>query len=66
MLNAASFETRGFSRVLAQEEMTPETLTRELLALYQDRGRHVAAMQKESAGDGIQAVLRQIYAQVKP
>lgn len=66
VLNAASFETRGFSRVLAQEEMTPETLTRELLALYQDRGRHVAAMQKESAGDGIQAVLRQIYAQVKP
>ncbi len=61
LLNAESFRARGLSRVLLQEDMTPETLTRAIEELYHDRGMLYAAMDNEPTGNGIDAVLEQIY-----
>ncbi|MBR1820184.1 MAG: undecaprenyldiphospho-muramoylpentapeptide beta-N-acetylglucosaminyltransferase [Clostridia bacterium] len=61
LLNAESFRSRGFSHVLQQENMTPETLVQGVEALYHDRGALYEAMATEPTGNGIDAVLEQIY-----
>lgn len=61
LLNAASFESRGFSHVLQQSDMTPETLVKAVEALYHDRGALYEAMATEPTGNGVDAVLREIY-----
>ena len=66
LLNAESFRNRGLSRVLMQEDMTPETLIRAIEQLYHDRGTFYAAMDSEPSGNGIDAVLEQIYKYAKP
>ena len=60
ILNAASFEKRGFSSVLPQEEMTPETLASALLALWGNRGRYRMAMENEPLHDGTAQVIEVI------
>ena len=65
ILNAQSFESRGFSRVLDQAEMTPETLTRAVVDLYHDRGALYEAMSAENRTNGIDNVLTQIYKYAK-
>ena len=66
LLNAESFRARGLSRVLLQEDMTPESLTCEIEQLYHDRGILYAAMDAEPTGNGIDAVLEQIYKYAAP
>ena len=66
LLNAESFRARGFSHVLQQEDMTPETLVKAVEALYHDRGALYEAMATEPTGNGIDAVLEQIYKYAKP
>lgn len=66
LLNAESFRQRGLSQVLQQEDMTPETLTRAIEQLYHDRGNLYAAMDAEPTGNGIDAVLEQIYKYARP
>jgi len=61
ILNAESFRARGFSHVLMQENMTSETLIREIESLYHDRGALYEAMASEPTGNGIDSVLEQIY-----
>lgn len=56
ILNAESYEKRGFSRVLRQEDMNPQTLCRELFALWAEREKYTAAMEKEPLHDGTEAV----------
>ena len=65
ILNAESFRARGISKVLLQEDMTPESLIKAIENLYHDRGMLYAAMDKESTGNGIDAVLEQIYKYAK-
>ena len=65
LLNAESFRKRGFSHVLQQEDMTPETLVAGVEALYHDRGALYEAMATEPTGNGIDAVLEQIYKYAK-
>ena len=60
ILNAASFESRSLSRVLQQEDMTPETLVREIVETYKNRGVLIDAMEKESCADGLTNVLAEI------
>ena len=66
ILNAESFRARGLAHVLMQEDMTPETLTKAIEKLYYDRGALYQAMDAEPIGDGIEAVLTQIYKYAKP
>ncbi len=65
ILNAESFEKRGLSRVLQQDQMTPETLSRELIRLYHDRGALMDAMAAEHTEGGVDRVLEQIYKYAK-
>lgn len=65
LLNAESFRARGLSRVLLQEDLTPESLARAIEQLYHDRGILYAAMDAEPSGNGIDAVLEQIYKYAK-
>lgn len=65
ILNAASFEARGLSRVLDQAEMTPERLGREIIKLYHDRGMFYDAMAAEPTANGVDNVLKQIYKYAK-
>ena len=62
ILNAASFEKQGFARVLDEDEMTAETMKKEIFALYENKDKYVAAMEKSLAGDGVAAVMTQIKA----
>ena len=61
ILNAESFRARGLSQVLMQENMTPDTLVKAIEKLYHDRGTLYQAMDAEPTGNGIDAVLEQIY-----
>ncbi len=57
IVNAASFEKRGLSRVLPQEEMTAETLVAAIEGLWRDRDQIRAAMEKEPVVDGTRKVM---------
>ena len=65
ILNAASFEKRGLSRVLQQSDMTTETLTKGVVDLYRNRGAILDAMAGDPADNGIDNVLAQIYKYAK-
>ena len=65
LLNAESFRSRGLSHVLLQENMTPESLVKELIQLYHDRGSLYEAMNAEPTANGIDNVLAQIYKYAK-
>ena len=65
LLNAESFKNRGFSKVLLQEDMTPETLIKGVEQLYHDRGTLYEAMATEPTSNGIDNVLEQIYKYAK-
>ena len=60
ILNAQSFERRGLAKVLMQENMTPDTLRGEVIALYKNRGSLIDAMEKEPSSDGLKNVLTAI------
>lgn len=62
ILNAASFQKQGFARVLDEDALTPETMQRELFALYENRETYVAAMENSRGGNGVDAVMTQIKA----
>ena len=51
----------GFSQVLLQENMTPDTLVKGVEQLYHDRGALYEAMATEPIGNGVDRVLEQIY-----
>lgn len=46
ILNARSFEDKGYSKVLEEEELTPETLMMSIESLYRDRESFHNAMEK--------------------
>ena len=65
ILNAESFRAQGFSYVLQQEDMTPETLIKGIEKLYHDRRALYEAMATEPTANGIDKVLEQIYKYAK-
>ena len=65
LLNAESFRSRGLSRVLLQEDMTPDSLVAAVTQLYHDRGALYEAMAAEPTANGIDNVLEQIYKYAK-
>ena len=66
IMNAESFRKRGLSRVLMQEDMTPETLVQAIVQLYHDRGALYEAMAAEPTANGVDNVLEQIYKYALP
>ena len=57
ILNAASFEKRGLARVMAQENMTADTLAQALLDLLRDGDDLRRALRDAPPADGTPAVL---------
>lgn len=57
LLNAASYEKQGFSRVLKEEELTGSLLLQTVDEVYASRGSYVAKMKESSQTDGIQVIL---------
>ena len=60
ILNAQSLEKRGLCRVLLQENMTAESLTKALLETWRDREQLRAAVKKAPPADGTRRVLELI------
>ena len=60
ILNAQSLEKRGLARVLMQEDMTAETLTKALLDTWRDRDQIKAAVKAAPPADGTMRVLEMI------
>ena len=60
ILNAASFEKRGLARVMAQENMTADSLADALLKLLEDGDSLREALKAAPPADGTQAVLKLI------
>ena len=59
-LNANYFKTRGYAKVLLADEVNAESIANELLDLYQNRERYLAAMQSAEGVDGTEAILNLI------
>ncbi len=62
IVNARSFEARGLSHVLMQEDMTADSLIAAVIKLYRERGTLFENMDREPTGKGVENVLREIYA----
>jgi UDP-N-acetylglucosamine--N-acetylmuramyl-(pentapeptide) pyrophosphoryl-undecaprenol N-acetylglucosamine transferase len=57
LVNAASFEESGYSMVLHQENMTPETLTKSVLYLLNHPEIYVDKMKESQQSDGTLAII---------
>ncbi|RKN86889.1 undecaprenyldiphospho-muramoylpentapeptide beta-N-acetylglucosaminyltransferase [Paenibacillus ginsengarvi] len=57
ILNAESFRAQGFSEVLEEERMTPETLAEELFRLYDHREAYIERMKAHSNQDSITRII---------
>ena len=60
LLNAASFEKQGFSKVLQEEELSDEVLLKTIRELYDNRQTYIEAMDKSEAGDAVGTILKLI------
>lgn len=56
LLNAASFQQQGFSKVLEEEKITPKLLLSTILDLYENRSAYVEAMEKSGQSDAIAVI----------
>ncbi len=57
IMNAKSFEQKGYSKVLLQEDMTEDTLYLAILDLYSKRHQYINSMKQEDHGLGIQKII---------
>ncbi|MDK2807313.1 MAG: UDP-N-acetylglucosamine--N-acetylmuramyl-(pentapeptide) pyrophosphoryl-undecaprenol [Clostridiales bacterium] len=60
ILNAASFEKQGFSRVLKEEDLTKDRLLQEVLALYKAKDHYIKNMEKSPMTDAIETIVNLI------
>ena len=60
ILNAKSLEKRGLCRVLLQENMTPETMVKEIRETWAERDTLTEALRNAPPADGTQRVLEMI------
>lgn len=61
ILNAESFERKGLSKVLMQENITPESLLEAINDVYENRAVYIAAMRTQPHADGTSRVLNEIF-----
>jgi UDP-N-acetylglucosamine--N-acetylmuramyl-(pentapeptide) pyrophosphoryl-undecaprenol N-acetylglucosamine transferase len=57
ILNAESYQRQGYSMVLQEELLTPQSLMDALKELYRDRDRYIAAMSKSSQSTAIDMIM---------
>ena len=57
ILNARSFERQGFSMVIEEEALTPESLLEAVQQLYENRGTYIDAMRDSDQQDSIDTII---------
>jgi UDP-N-acetylglucosamine--N-acetylmuramyl-(pentapeptide) pyrophosphoryl-undecaprenol N-acetylglucosamine transferase len=57
ILNADSYEKQGYSMVLKEEDLTPESLLTALRKLYQNRGTYIRAMESSRQSNAIDVIM---------
>lgn len=57
ILNARSFERQGFSMVIEEEALTPESLLEAVQQLYENRGTFIDAMRDSDQQDSIDTII---------
>lgn len=60
ILNANSFKNQGYSRVLFEENLTPETLILEINKLYNNKNKYITAMSNSNLNNAINKILEEI------
>ncbi|MBO4325832.1 MAG: undecaprenyldiphospho-muramoylpentapeptide beta-N-acetylglucosaminyltransferase [Clostridia bacterium] len=60
ILNAASFEKRGYAAVLEEEKITPETLMKAISDLFDARAEYTERMKNAESVDGTEKILELI------
>ncbi len=56
ILNAASYERQGFSKVIPEENLNNKTLFSAIKELYADRNKYIQTMEKSTQTDGVQII----------
>ena len=56
ILNAASFERQGFSKVIKEEDLTGENLLKAIHDVYENRKAYIQAMEKSKLNDSIKTI----------
>ena len=57
ILNAASFAKQGFSKVLEEEQITPDTLYEAVTQLYAHRQDYIQSMEKSRLNNAVETIL---------
>jgi len=65
ILNAESFEKHGYSRVLLQEDLTPDSLVREVRALHADPSPYIRAMSESHQANAVSTIVDAIEEMVR-
>lgn len=65
ILNAASFEKQGFSKVVEEEKLTDDILYDSIKYLYTNRDSYIRAMRQSPLGNAVETVLSVIESCVK-
>lgn len=65
ILNALSFERKGYSSVIKEEDMTAEKIIEGINTLYKDREKFISNMEKGSKLNGVEEVIKVIQKYTK-
>lgn len=60
ILNATSFEKHGFSKMLSEDMMNSKSIVEEILNLYKNRQKYIAAMCKNNRTDAVTKIIELI------
>ena len=56
ILNAASYEKQGFSKVIEEEALTGKVLWEAIEGVYQNKNTYIAAMEKSTQSDAVSMI----------
>ncbi len=65
ILNAQSYHKQGFSEVLEEDNATPADLAALVETVYSNRHQYIHAMEKSTAGNGVDKIMKLIQELVK-
>ena len=66
LLNAASFESQGYSIVLQEENLDEDSLMNALHELYENKDTYIKKMEESSQYNAINSIIKLIEENAKP
>jgi UDP-N-acetylglucosamine--N-acetylmuramyl-(pentapeptide) pyrophosphoryl-undecaprenol N-acetylglucosamine transferase len=64
ILNAASFEKSGFSKVLQEEDLSEQSFVSAIQNLYENKSGYIVAMRKNALNNGVAEIMKLIMAEI--